>query len=129
MPKMRIVSMSALLFYTLLNSACSPMEGTASPPDVMAAIPRTMPSIIGQITAASPSGIVVEENPAEEYGSAKAHVAIIGATQVLHQKKGAVAPAELQVGQQVRVWFTGPVMESYPLQATAGMIVIESSSR
>jgi hypothetical protein len=27
--------------------------------------------------------------------------------------------------QWVRIWFTGPVLESYPVQATAGQVVIE----
>jgi hypothetical protein len=30
----------------------------------------------------------------------------------------------LKVGQQVQVWFTGPIRESYPPQATAGRIVV-----
>ena len=41
-----------------------------------------------------------------------------------------MSATELRVGQLVKVWFTGPVMESYPLQATAGVIVfIEPISR
>jgi len=30
----------------------------------------------------------------------------------------------LEAGQQVQLWFTGPVMESYPAQARARQIVI-----
>jgi hypothetical protein len=33
---------------------------------------------------------------------------------------------DLAVGQTVQVWFDGPVAESYPVQATAGSIVIEA---
>jgi hypothetical protein len=32
--------------------------------------------------------------------------------------------ADLQDGATVKVWFTGPVAESYPVQATAGTVVI-----
>ncbi len=32
--------------------------------------------------------------------------------------------ADLAAGEQVAVWFTGPVAESYPVQATAGVIQI-----
>jgi len=28
------------------------------------------------------------------------------------------------VGARVRVWFTGPVAESFPVQATAGTVLI-----
>jgi hypothetical protein len=32
----------------------------------------------------------------------------------------------LALGQWVRVWFNGPVAESYPVQGTAGTVVIDS---
>jgi hypothetical protein len=35
-----------------------------------------------------------------------------------------LSAADLAVGQRVAVWFTGPVAESYPVQATAGDIEI-----
>jgi hypothetical protein len=47
---------------------------------------------------------------------------------VVRQGEGIVGTTDLQVGQQVKVWFAGPAMESYPLQATAGVIVIEPSN-
>lgn len=50
-------------------------------------------------------------------------------TQLLHQGEGVVDTTQLRVGQRVKVWFTGPVMESYPLQATAGVIAIEPIKR
>ena len=31
---------------------------------------------------------------------------------------------ELHVGQRVEAWFQGPVAQSYPVQATAGRIVV-----
>lgn len=91
--------------------------------------PCTPPSIIGQTTAIALPMIVVEEKPTEPHGSAKARVRITDGTKVLRRGEGVVSAAELRVGQQVKVWFTGPVMESYPLQATAGVIIIEPSAR
>lgn len=36
----------------------------------------------------------------------------------------ALAPEEVQVGQQVKAWTKGPVMESYPTQAQAGTLIV-----
>lgn len=129
MTKIRAHLVSTLLFSSLMSSGCSPAGTDPSLPDTTAAIPRTTPSIIGQVTAIVLPTIVVEEKPTEPHGSAKASVRITDGTQVLRRGEGVVGATELRVGQQVKVWFTGPVMESYPLQATAGMIVIEPSSR
>jgi hypothetical protein len=120
---MRTWPVSALLFSALIIFPCSTWAS-----DVTAAAPRTTPSIIGQVTAIALPVVVVEENPAEPHGSAKARVRITNGTQVLRQGEGIVGTTELQVGQQVKVWFAGPAMESYPLQATAGVIVIEPSN-
>ena len=32
--------------------------------------------------------------------------------------------ADLAEGEQVGVWFSGPVAESYPVQATAGVVMV-----
>lgn len=129
MTKIRAHLVSTLLFNSLISSGCSPAVTDPSVSDATAAIPRTTPSIIGQVTAVALPTIVVEEKPTEPHGSAKAGVRITDGTQVLRRGEGVVGVTELRVGQQVKVWFTGPVMESYPAQATAGMIVIEPSSR
>ena len=126
---MRACPVSALFFSALLVCACSPAATDPPAPDAAAAIPHTTPSIVGQVTAVALPMVAVEEKPAEQQGSAKASVRVTNATQVLRQGQGAVSAAELRVGQRVKVWFTGPVMESYPLQATAGLIVIEPDSR
>jgi hypothetical protein len=89
------------------------------------AAPHTAPSITGQVTAITLPVITVEENPSESNGSAKAFVRITKDTLVLRCKADGQGIEELQVGQLVKVWFAGPAMESYPLQATAGVICIE----
>jgi len=50
------------------------------PDDATAAILLTTPSITGQVTAIALPVVVVEENPAESHGSAKARVRITEAT-------------------------------------------------
>lgn len=124
MTNMSICSVSIFLFGVLIASARS----AAADSLLHDGTPRTTPSIIGQVTAIALPTIVVEEKPTEPHGSAKARVRITDGTQVLRRGEGVVGATELRVGQQVKVWFTGPVMESYPLQATAGVIVIEPSS-
>lgn len=122
MTNLRARWMGLVLLAALIASACSPTQDSLLSHEA----PSTTPSIVGQITAVTRPQIVVEENPAESYGSAKAHVQVTDKTRVSRQDKGAVAGDELAVGQTVKIWFAGPVMESYPVQATAGVIVIEA---
>ena len=119
MKKMQTYFVNALLFGVLINSTCSLAATDSTTPEVLI----TTPSIVGQVTAIALPMVIVEENPAESHGSDKARVRVTDGTQVLRQGE-VVGIAELQVGQQVKVWFTGPVMESYPAQATASVIVI-----
>ncbi len=94
-------------------------------------VPTSAPGIAGRITSVNRAGerigsIRVEEQPAQASGSAKAVATVTQGTVVL---RGVTEPRDvndLRVGQWVRVWFDGPVMESYPVQATAGTIVIDS---
>jgi hypothetical protein len=118
---MRVYFMSVFLLGFLIISVC---PSPAADADITAGIPSEAPSIVGEVTVVTLPMVVVEENPAEPHGSAKANVRITDTTQVLRQGEGVVGAAALQVGQKVKVWFAGPVMESYPLQATAGVIVI-----
>jgi len=58
----------------------------------------------------------------------KASVRVTTSTRILlgagsSTKAGTLA--DLSAGATVRVWFTGPVAESYPVQATAGTLLIE----
>lgn len=128
MTKIRAHLVCTLLFSYMIISGCLSAATDPSISDATAAITRTTPSIIGQVTAVVLPVIVVEERPPEPHGSAKAVVRITDGTQVLLRGQGFVGAKELRLGQQVKVWFTGPVMESYPLQATAGVIAIEPIS-
>jgi beta-N-acetylhexosaminidase len=94
-------------------------------------LPSEPPSIAGRVTAVDletgPTGVIrVEANPEDSAGSDKAVVRVTAATTVRAPGPATLESAEIRVGQWVRVWFTGPVRESYPVQADAGTIVIDS---
>lgn len=93
-------------------------------------IPLIPASISGRVTAANRSGerlgsIRVEANPADSSGSAKAVVRVTQTTTVL-RKNASGDFNDIRVGDWVRVWFVGPVMESYPVQVQGGVVVVDS---
>ncbi len=94
-------------------------------------LPSEPASIAGRVTAVDleteRTGVIrVEANPEDSAGSDKAVVRVTGSTLVRAAAPASAQSAELRVGQWVRVWFTGPVRESYPVQADAQTIVIDS---
>ena len=109
-----------------MTPAGTPVAGTPEDPDTpvsnadaRSTAPR--PDVLGSI--------LVEEDPAQPYGSAKDRITLTIETRIFRQHGRDLQPAtaaELALGQTVRVWYTGPVAESYPRQAVAGSIVIES---
>jgi hypothetical protein len=95
------------------------------------AAPNGPPSIRGTITSltrlAGQGVILVEERPQDQAGSAKASVTVNAATRIYRGRVGASTKGsfgDLRTGQRVEVWFNGPVLTSYPVQATASVIVI-----
>lgn len=87
------------------------------------------PDIRGKIThfAEIPNGvaILVEGKVAEGTTYDKASVTVNKATEVVREgKDDDVGIKALSAGQTVEVWFTGPVAESYPVQAAAEKVVI-----
>lgn len=93
-------------------------------------IPASAASIAGQITALDRDGerigtVRVETQPSDSSGSPKAVVRISQRTVVTTPALVGADYNDLKVGQRVRVWFTGPVRESYPVQADAGTVVID----
>jgi hypothetical protein len=95
------------------------------------AAPSGSPSIRGTITSVSPlagQGVVlVEERPQDRGGSEKASVTVNGATRIYRARISASTRgsfSDLRSGQLVDVWYEGPVLTSYPLQATASVILI-----
>ncbi len=84
--------------------------------------------IQGFVTDISGTRVLVEENPNEEYGSAKAYVTVAEETRISDQRGQERVPAtfdDLRIGQRVTVSYLGGVAaESYPEQAIASAIVI-----
>jgi hypothetical protein len=95
-------------------------------------VPSSTPSIEGRVTAVDRQGerigsIRVEANPAEASGSDKAVVYITPSTEIVHGDSTRADFAALASGLWVRVWFTGPVRESYPVQADAALVQIDAT--
>ena len=86
------------------------------------------PSIQGTVTRKMPDRILIEEEPLDSTGSAKANVRLTSSTRVLRSSGEDSRPDDLRVGQKVSAWFNGPVMQSYPVQATARAVRIESDN-
>ena len=85
-------------------------------------------SYVGYITSISGDSVLVEEEPAGEWGGNKGYFTVTGETEILRLVGGdAVAPAtfeELEVGQLVEATYSGPILESYPSQGEASSIMI-----
>ena len=93
-------------------------------------LPATPPSIAGTITSVDIDGehlgsLRVEAVPGEEAGSDKAVVRIEQRTALLNDSGQKVGLSQFKVGRKVRAWFTGPVRESYPVQADASTVILE----
>lgn len=117
---------AALLVFSACGDPEAPQSPEGQPLVAVQPIPTEAPSIQGTITAVQQDGrIRVEEQPEEESGSAKAVIRLDEDSRVVYREGGAGGPGELAVGQRVSAWFTGPVAESYPVQATAAVVVIE----
>ena len=76
--------------------------------------------------------VLVEENPDEDTGSQKDSVTVTKATK-LSERRGRdltrIRFDDLKLGQRVMAWYTGPVVEPYPRQATARVIVVYPPAR
>jgi hypothetical protein len=137
---MRLVRRLSLLGTSIVALAAFACNDPARPADAPATsglvvIPKTPPSIRGVITSAAPDGgstldgvrgsVRVESGHPEPGSYDKAVVAWDSATRIARRDGTPAAADELARGVTVSVWFTGPVRESYPVQAVAGLIVVE----
>ncbi|HVE78203.1 MAG TPA: DUF3221 domain-containing protein [Gemmatimonadaceae bacterium] len=134
MPTHRIVDPAAILLVVatlggLGAGGCrpDPRGGGGAAGAARGAIPADPPSITGVVTAAGPGRTLrIEERPEDTSGSAKAQVRVADGATILERSGRAHGFDEIRVGALVSAWFTGPVAESYPVQATARMLVIEA---
>ena len=118
--------MRCVLALTLPVAGCAP---SALVPEEAPDIAGTITSVLAPATADGPTRVRIEANPAEESGSPKMVLAVERGTRILERTSGAETRAvgidALRVGERVRAWVDGPIMESYPSQGTAGTIVLE----
>jgi hypothetical protein len=116
---MRLTVADLLTAPVFLLLACSPAGQRG--------VPTEEPYIRGTITDVQAEGFLVEEDPTEVAGSPKAWLNFAQETRVVDASGAEAGVGELTVGRQVSVWVSGPVLESYPVQATAGTVVLEGS--
>ena len=112
-------TLRAIVMLALLVS----ITGCASTP------PTQDPSIRGTITKAELTGggigtILIEGPLSGDTSFDRASVTVASDTEVFSADGSEVEAARLAEGQRVEAWFTGPVAESYPVQATAAAVKI-----
>ena len=89
-------------------------------------LPASSASFAGRIEGRDGQTLLLVASVVQPVGADRASVRLHPGTRVLHAAGVAASADDLRVGQDVRAWFDGPVMESYPVQATAGTIIIDT---
>jgi len=111
-----------LLAATLIASACS---NTQAQPDLIGKI-----NSVQQVLQGDKPGLILVNTLGDK--TADKYVLTVTTDTLIQRQAGeALGPAsfsDLRVGQDIKVWLTGPVRESYPAQADAKTIVIVGSS-
>ena len=115
---MKNLGILALVFLTACSGAADSQsaesrESSEKPAD-----------IAGTVTHIEGEHLRVEATP-EEFRGDKAVVTVTDDTSIRDAAGRTLSRADLRKGQRVRVWFTGAVAKSYPLQATADRIVVD----
>lgn len=133
--KLRWTLSAAAAVLCLSAAACANGPGDADPvpPDaVNAQLPAESPSIIGEVKEVEGGGdaprILVEQVPTRSAGFPVAWIDLPSSARIYVRRDGYTYPAtaaDIAPGARVQAWFTGPVRESYPVQATAGTVVVE----
>jgi hypothetical protein len=129
---MRRLALAAALLVGAAVAACS-APGEPDPPGSFSlSIPSEGPDIIGDVAQVeNPGGaprLLVEQIPTRSAGYPIAWVHVGPRTRILARSGGQVTratAADLVDGARVSAWFTGPVRESYPVQADAGTLLVE----
>ena len=99
-----------------------------------AALPERPAEITGRVTQLDeelpPRWFVVEASPGSDSSVSSARVSLGRSSRVLRRQHGELVTADalaLIRGETVRVWLTGPVAESHPVQATAEAVLVENA--
>ncbi|HEU0299116.1 MAG TPA: DUF3221 domain-containing protein [Longimicrobium sp.] len=118
-----IAALAACLVLQGCNGAPGGPDGLG-----LGVIPDESASIIGDITQTNGARILVEQIPTRSAGYPVAWVSVNRRTVIVERSGDQLtrsSTSALTVGTRVQVWFNGAVLESYPVQSTAGTIVIE----
>ncbi|MGH8029306.1 MAG: DUF3221 domain-containing protein [Arenimonas sp.] len=113
----RLLSNVTAGLIVLLATACADGKRTT--------VPDGVASFAGRIASRESASILLVADSVQPAGADRAYVRVLAGTRLLRSTGEPATEADLQVGRHVRAWFDGPVMESYPVQATAGAIVID----
>jgi hypothetical protein len=81
----------------------------------------------GSITRITEDGRYLVESPAGSAGVGKCVVRLIPETEL--SSTDGTPVGSLVPGTEVSVWFTGPVMKSYPAQASAARLVVHRGAQ
>jgi hypothetical protein len=132
-----IRALAALAALAVLGAAVVGGCGGATAAQPASPSPSAPPSrpadITGVVTALTPGGdagsvsllVVADPDVPSSYDRASVRVTATTAVWASSGEDGtAPTVADLAQGQRVAVWFSGPVAESYPVQATAGDVQI-----
>lgn len=90
--------------------------------------PTEQPHIEGTITKLEEGKFIVEENPDEPEVTEKAEVSLEKETRYWIPKGDKYQEgdqADLKQGMKVKVWYTGIIVDSYPVQSKGAHIVYE----
>ena len=129
---MKRLALMAVLALCIAAPGCSGSPGDPEQPGALnAGVPGDAASIIGevkQVEGGAQPRLLVEQIATRSAGHPIAWISVPTRARILVRRGGEVSrgsAADLTVGTQVQVWFTGPVAESWPVQATAGTVLIE----
>ena len=129
-PRRALAALAALLVLGVAvvggcgGSTAPPASSATAPPSTPADITGTIHDLTTNADTGLPTLLVVDDGAIK--GSVdRASVTVTGDTVVWMLKGGKGTPGDLGAGQMVSVWFDGPVAESYPVQAKAGVIRIQ----
>ena len=137
-PMSRRRALVPVLLAVVIAAACSSSDPATPSDDALSAaragIPDRRPDIVGTVTSVTRGGsdaiiarVRIEEKPDQRSGDEKAVVDVTPRTRLARRDGTAIRAAtvgDIKVGLVVEAWFTGPVRESYPVQATGAAIVI-----
>ena len=123
---MRRLKVMARLAFVLGMSAVLAACGRSSDPTGVAGLTSEPYFIRGNITSAThPWGFLVEGQPGTSYRVTTAHFTVAENTVYRRADGSAASAADLRVGAGIRLWITGIIMESHPVQVRAEIIVID----